>query len=140
MDRRRALGTRNPRRYDDVADAVARMHAKNPHLSAELAHHLTVHGLSRDADGRYGWKFDPIIRAWPPVAAADEELQALWHDIACPVLLCHGSDSWASNPAEDGRAGFFRDARVVSFAGAGHWMHHDRHEAFMAEVKDFLAD
>ena len=53
-------------------------------------------------------------------------------------MLAYGLDSWASNPAEDGRAAHFQNAEVVTFRDAGHWLHHDRFEQFMAELRRFL--
>ena len=66
------------------------------------------------------------------------DLEYLWGRVTCPTLLVYGDESWASNPSRDGRARHFRNARVVSFERAGHWVHHDRLEAFVAEVSDFL--
>jgi pimeloyl-ACP methyl ester carboxylesterase len=54
-------------------------------------------------------------------------------------LLVYGSESWASNPATDGRAAHFAQARVEVIQGAGHWVHHDRLEEFLALVIPFLA-
>jgi len=55
------------------------------------------------------------------------------------VLHCYGDDSWASNPVKDGRIKYFGDnAKVVSFAKAGHWLHHDQFDAFMAALREFL--
>ena len=73
-----------------------------------------------------------------PIDIRPEAKHRLWANIACPVLLCYGLQSWASNPAEDGRAQHFRDARVELFDNAGHWPHHDRREDFIAIVRDFL--
>jgi pimeloyl-ACP methyl ester carboxylesterase len=72
------------------------------------------------------------------VDIAQAELQELWNAISCPTLLCYGEKSWASNPEKDGRARHFRDARVVTFADAGHWVHHDQLDAFMKELQEFL--
>jgi pimeloyl-ACP methyl ester carboxylesterase len=58
--------------------------------------------------------------------------------VRCPTLLVYGTESWASNPAEDGRAAHFPDATVVTIEGAGHWVHHDRLEEFLAVVVPFL--
>ena len=138
VEERRDLSARQPRRYASIADALQRMRSENSHLSAEQAHHLTVHGIGRNEDGSFSWKFDNYIRSQTPVEVSDAELHALWSRIACPTLLCWGEDSWASNPAKDGRAGHFRDARVAAFANAGHWLHHDRFDAFMAELHGFL--
>jgi pimeloyl-ACP methyl ester carboxylesterase len=63
---------------------------------------------------------------------------ALWEDITCPTLLCYGEKSWASNPETDGRMKHFKNAKVVSFADAGHWLHHDQYERFMSELRAFL--
>jgi pimeloyl-ACP methyl ester carboxylesterase len=58
--------------------------------------------------------------------------------ISCPVLLISGSESWAGDPAADGRISDFRDARSVEVAQAGHWVHHDQLEAFVELVTNFL--
>ena len=53
---------------------------------------------------------------------------------ASPARRCSStaSESWASNPVEDGRARHFRNAEVVTVEGAGHWVHHDRLAEFLA--------
>lgn len=138
IEERRALSARQPRRYPSVEAACRRMQEANPRLSPELALHLTRHGVRRNEDGSWSWKFDPLVRSQPPCDMTPEEVAGLWSRIACPTLLVYGKESWASNPAEDGRARHFRDARVALFEGAGHWVHHDRTEAFLAEVTAFL--
>jgi pimeloyl-ACP methyl ester carboxylesterase len=70
------------------------------------------------------------------MTAADVE--ALWARIACPTLLVYGRESWASNPAEDGRARHFKNAEIVTVDGAGHWVHHDRLDEFLALMRRFL--
>ena len=114
------------------------MKEENEFLTDEQARHLTVHAVIRNEDGTYSWKFDNYMRVWPPGDMSESQLEQLWAAISCPTLLCYGEDSWASNPEEDGRARHFRDARVVRFAKAGHWLHHDRFDRFMAELRDFL--
>ncbi len=49
------------------------------------------------------------------------------------------AESWASNPREDGRIAHFTHAEVEVFEGAGHWVHHDRLEAFLARARAFLS-
>ena len=135
----RALAGRTPRRYASIEEAFARMQAENAHLTPEQARYLTVHGASQNEDGTYSWKFDNYIRSFSPVDFSPEDMQALWGNIACPILLVNGAESWASNPQTDGRAAHFRDVRVVEFERAGHWVHHDRLEDFIAQVRGFLA-
>jgi pimeloyl-ACP methyl ester carboxylesterase len=134
----RALAGRLPRRYASIDDALARMQAENKHLTPEQARYLTVHGVSQNEDGTFSWKFDNYIRSISPVDLTAEDIAKLWSNIACPTLLVLGRESWASNPAEDGRLGHFTNARVSAYERAGHWVHHDRLEAFVAEVREFL--
>lgn len=134
----RALAGRIPRRYASIDEALARMQGENSHLTPEQARYLTVHGASQNEDGTYSWKFDNYIRSFSPVDFTPEEQQQLWANIDCPVLLVNGKESWASNPEKDGRAAHFKDVRVVEFENAGHWVHHDRLDAFLAEVRGFL--
>jgi pimeloyl-ACP methyl ester carboxylesterase len=50
----------------------------------------------------------------------------------------YGEKSWASNPESDGRIAHFQNARVINFADAGHWLHHDQFGRFVAELRAFL--
>jgi pimeloyl-ACP methyl ester carboxylesterase len=138
ISERRGLSARPSRRYASIEEALERMRAENAHLTAEQARHLTVHGASRNEDGSFSWKFDNYIRNIAPFDVPEAELEALWGRITCPTLLAYGRDSWASNPAEDGRVRHFRDARVVTFDNAGHWLHHDQFDAFLRELRLFL--
>jgi pimeloyl-ACP methyl ester carboxylesterase len=135
----RKLAGRMPRRYKSLEEAYARMREENGHLSAAQALHLTQHGVRQNEDGTYSWKFDNYIRAWPPYDMTRDDIRSLWARITCPTLLVYGSESWASNPEADGRATHFSNAKVAVIQGAGHWVHHDRLEEFMALVVPFLA-
>ena len=138
IEEKRALAGRTPRRYASIDEACARMQAENKHLTPEQARHLTLHGAAQNEDGTYSWKFDNYVRSWSPADLTPEEMQELWGNITCPTLLVYGRESWASNPEEDGRLQYFKHARVAAFEGAGHWVHHDRLEDFLAEVRAFL--
>ena len=134
----RALAGRLPRRYHSIEDAFARMQAENTHLSPEQARHLTHHGVNQNEDGTYSWKFDNYVRVWQAYDIQQSELHQLWGRITCPTLLVYGKESWASNPEEDGRFKHFNTAKVVTFEKAGHWVHHDRLDDFLALMRDFL--
>jgi len=136
----RMLSGRLPRRYASIEDAFRRMQEENPHLTAEQARHLTVHGVNQNEDGTYSWKFDNYVRAWPPYDMSSRDIQLLWSRITCPTLLLYGTESWSGNPADDGRAYHFQNARVAAVEGAGHWLHHDRLEEFLRIVTTFLAE
>jgi pimeloyl-ACP methyl ester carboxylesterase len=135
----RKLAARVPRRYATLEDAFGRMQEENRHLSAEQALHLTRHGVRQNEDGTYSWKFDNYIRAIPPYDMSRDDIRHLWSRITCPALLVYGSESWASNPERDGRVQHFANAQVGVIEGAGHWVHHDRLDEFMALIEPFLA-
>ena len=138
IERKRALSARLPRRYDTLEEAAVRMQEKNKFLTDDMARHLTVYGVNQNEDGTYSWKFDNYLRAWPPGDMTQAQLHKLWGRIACPTRLIYGKESWATNPAEDGRLAHFPTAEVVAFERAGHWVHHDRYEDFLALLKQFL--
>lgn len=138
IEKRRAAAGRVPRKYPTIEAAYARMKEENGFLTDEQARHLTIHGASRNEDGTWSWKFDPYLNVWPFEDTPQHLSEELWRAITCPVLLLYGNDSWATSPAKDGRDQLFQNARVVEFEDAGHWLHHDQFDRFIAEVRAFL--
>jgi len=124
--------------YSSFDEALQRMKDANPNLSEEKIRHLTKHGVRQNEDQSISWKFDKFVRPISPVDLSPEDVSQLWAAITCPVLLCYGADSWASNPAEDGRAAHFQNAQVQTFPNAGHWLHHDQFDMFMGALRQFL--
>ncbi|KKC26203.1 alpha/beta fold hydrolase [Sphingomonas sp. SRS2] len=139
IETRAKFAGRTPRRFPDFAALTARMRASDVRLSDEQAEHLARHAARADGDG-FVIKHDPAAYDVSAFDISQHAKQRLWGAIACPVLLGYGAQSWASNPATDGRAAHFRHARVELFEDAGHWVHHDRPEDFIATVRGFLAD
>jgi pimeloyl-ACP methyl ester carboxylesterase len=136
---RREEAGRAPRKYATLDDAVARMKEANAHLNDEQARLLTTHGAVQNEDGTYSWKFDNFVRMGLGGLSVEDQRQ-IWGCILCPVLLVRGTESWASDPVADGRINHFRNARLVNVDGAGHWVHHDRLDAFVEHVDAFLAE
>jgi pimeloyl-ACP methyl ester carboxylesterase len=134
----REFDRRVPRRYATVDDAVSRMREENPHLTPEMARHLTIHGSRRNDDGTLSWKFDNYVRLHSPYEFNIAEAREIWNQIRCPVLLVRGSESWAADPETDGKASAFHCYESVLIKDAGHWVHHDQLDAFMDVVTDFL--
>lgn len=136
LEGRRRVATQKPRRFATIEEGMARMIAANRHLTTEHARYLTVHGVRRYEDG-YGWKYDPVIGIFLPEDFC-VDLAAFWREITVPTLLCYGLESWTSNPETDGRAQCFRKHRTVVFENAGHWLHHEQLDAFVATLREFL--
>ena len=138
VEKKREAAARLPRRYATMQDAIERMHEANRFLSREQATHLTIHGVNRNEDGTFTWKFDPYLNLWPAEQTSPEDEEQSWSAITCPTLLLYGAESWASDPSKDGRARHFRNAEVVVVEQAGHWLHHDKLDEFVADLKAFL--
>ena len=131
---------RQPRRYASIDEAAVRMQKENPHLSPEQARHLTIHGVARNEDGSFSWKFDNGSRPLFPQRLDAETRRRLWRRIECPTLLMHGTESWHGDPSSDGRAEQIRNSSVVAVEDAGHWVHHDQLDFFLQKVQAFLRD
>lgn len=135
---RHGMSSRLPRRYANLHDAFERMHEENPHLTEAQARHLTCHGASQNEDGTYSWKFDNYTRKLNRLESSEEELQEIFSNIECPTLLAWGTETFVEDPEQSGRLGYFKDATLKRYPGASHWVHHDKLDDFLADVKAFI--
>jgi pimeloyl-ACP methyl ester carboxylesterase len=78
------------------------------------------------------------VRGWPPYGHHLADSREIFSQITCPVLLFWGMESWAVDPETDDRAAAIRNHRLVKVPQAGHWVHHDQLQRFLAETKEFL--
>lgn len=124
------------RSYATREDAIARYRFLPPstHANEALRVHIATHSVVEEPDGRFGFKFDPRWFALPPRPRPDLER------IGCPVLVLRGSESQLLTPeGADALAREFRDARLLAIEGAGHHIHLDQPDEFLAAVVPFLA-
>ena len=129
---------REARSYPNLDAAVKRMKEANPHLSDEVARHLTLHGTNWNSDGSMTWKFDNYARAIAPYGHNIAEAAEIFSRISCPALMFWGLESWAPVPEEDARVTAIPDCRLVRVPNAGHWVHHDQLHLFLDETSRFL--
>ena len=137
------LATRRLRRYPSIEEAGQRMREENSFLTEDQALHLTMHGLMRYEDGTFSWKFDNYMRPMMPHMERHDEraMDSTFARVACPTLFLCGTSSWHGNPAQDGRlAPFTCPYHNLVFEDAGHWLHHDQYNNFMAALHAFLDD
>lgn len=137
LERRRETATKPPRRFASMDECVARMASANSHLSAAQARYLAEHGARR-FDNAYGWKYDPAVGNLLPEDFAFH-LADYWREISAETLLCWGPNGWTTNPSTDGTAACFRNHQSAVFENAGHWIHHDQLDDFVAALQAFLA-
>jgi pimeloyl-ACP methyl ester carboxylesterase len=139
IEEMQALARRRVREYPTIDAALERMRQENPRLTMDQARHLTIHGVRRNENGTYSWKFDNYVRAHSPYLFNLAEASEIWSHISSPCLLIRGDESpWAGEPESDGRLAAFRAAESTILHGAGHWVHHDRLSDFLRAVGAFL--
>src|SRR5262245_15633661 len=126
---------KTPRVMASLDEAAARL-CKNDHLlSAESARRLVERGTVQ-VDGGVSWKHDPLHLTAGPYLYRRDVAEQFWTRITAPVLVLDGADSRLRVPDPETRArmGFFKDARRVVVAGAGHAL--QRHQPY--EVAQLL--
>jgi len=132
------LAQRKIHRYQTVADGADRIVGRNPRLTREQAMHLATHGMKRNDDGSFSWKYDPYLRARAPYRLSLEDNIGLWSRIACPTLLVAASESFLPDPEKAGVMSHFKHAELASIEGAGHWLQHDRPDEVLGLIRKFL--
>ncbi len=137
-DRLRSFEGEKPRVYPTLEDAEARMKEANSRLPDEIVPGLAAYA-SKPVDGGFIWKYDHWVNARTSMELRRSELPAFWEAVTCPVLLFVASESHARRRQHPSPEDHLRSARTVEIQGAGHWIHHDQPEAFMRELRPFLA-
>jgi len=132
------LAQRKIHRYATVADGADRIVGRNPRLTRVQAMHLATHGMKRNDDGSFSWKYDPYLRARAPYRLSLDDNIGLWSRIACPTLLVAASESFLPDPEKAGVMSHFKHAELAKIAGAGHWLQHDRPDEVLGLIQRFL--
>lgn len=132
------IADRKTHHHRSVAEAAERILTHNKRLTPEHALHLASHGVERNADGSYSWKFDEYQQARAPYRLSPDDHISLWSRITCPTLLLRGNESFLPDPETAGVLAHFRQAHSVTIAGAGHWLHHDKLDEVLGVLRRFL--
>jgi pimeloyl-ACP methyl ester carboxylesterase len=131
-----------PSGFASWAEARQYWRALRPSLSDAAIEQRVVESLREQPDGRIGWRYDADGIRQTRVAPDPDRLVDLWpvvERIRTPTLVIRGERSdfspastvtqmCAANP----------NIRAVSVAAAGHYVHDDAPEEFVARVRDFL--
>ena len=139
IENTRQLAGRVPRKYASLSEAFQRMQKSNPHLSEERARHLTTHGSNRNEDGTYSWKFDNYTHSGSPLGMDFNDMTQLWEKIDCPTLLMNAKQGFGHRTGQEGTLKYFRQGEVLDVDQAGHWLHHDQFDVYLAACSQFLA-
>ncbi len=145
-----AKGVENIRSFIQAADIldsfeafVERAHQFNPRRSLDNIRSRLSHNLKQLPDGKWTWKYDAALRA-PSRGFHASALSNLWddvHKIGCPTLIIRGgeSDILSDESAAKMQAAIPK-SRLATVAGAGHSVMGDNPAAFIAAVRNFLAN
>lgn len=130
---------RKPRRYPSLEAAERRMAEGNRRLTPKMVRHLTQHAVRQQEDGSFVWKYDNYVRMMRPLSPTLDDAKRLWRSLRTPTLIVSGSEGyWSKLSYRDEMTEAVPGARVVTLAGAGHWVHHDRFDEFVTLIRDFL--
>jgi pimeloyl-ACP methyl ester carboxylesterase len=133
--------SRLPRVHPSADGLVARRRAINGRMPEEWLEHLVRHG-TRPAEGGLVWKADPLFGVGMPAAFDIDALHAEHEVVTRPVLVLTGSehDTWSEMTPEevDERLTHLPTARHRVVEGAGHYVHLERPDVVVAEVRAFL--
>jgi pimeloyl-ACP methyl ester carboxylesterase len=109
----------------------------------ELIEESVVHGMRELPDGRFTWKYDPVLSG-PPQPRPGAREWDLWEaarGIDCPTLLLHGEYSKVVTPDIVSRMEQeMADLRTERVERAGHALFTDQPLTFAASVARFLAE
>jgi pimeloyl-ACP methyl ester carboxylesterase len=137
LEERAALMSYPSRRYASMEEAVDRLLSdRDKRVTPAQARHLAETGMKR-ADGGWVWKFDPLVRGRFAADFTKAQLVEMWRAVRNPLLHVYGAQSWAYPLDPDQRA-LFPTAEFAVVEGAGHWVHLNQPEKFIALARAFL--
>ncbi len=137
----RVTETPPPRDFATHAEAGDYLAAILKRAPREMIDESVVHGMRRNEQGRWVWKYDPALGA-PPQPRPGAREWDLWEAVAkttCPTLLLHGEESQVVTPEIAARMGeVMADCRVELVANAGHALFTEQPRGFAESVGRFL--
>ena len=126
-----------PEAFADPEEAVALMVAESPNVDPAAIRRRTLHNLRRLPDGRWAWRFDPVLRQVG--GGASPNLWPLLAHIPCPVLVVRGEESDLLAPeVAAAMAQALPLGQLVTVAGAGHRVPLEQPAAFARALLGFL--
>jgi len=134
--RRARLALRFKRSYPSREEAIERYRFLPPteRVSEEVRASIARASVRAEADGRFGYKFDPAWFGLPPRPPPDLAR------VACPTLVVRGAES-AMLSGDGARAlcSEIPESQLVEIEAAGHHVLLDAPEALADAVEAFLA-
>ena len=134
--------------FDSLQEMVEAVKAFRPGRSEEQLRGSVLRNAKHHPDGRWSWKYDPVMRR--PVSARQhdpEQERMLWaalENVRCPTLVVRGADSdVVSQESVDemvARLPQITGAKSTTVEGAGHLVPGDNPAGFIRAVEPFLSE
>ncbi len=130
-----------PTSYSSRQAAAERLRKHDSLLTEDASLRLAEHG-TREIDGGFEFKHDPIHLTRGPYPFRVELAEQLWRNITCPVLAVDGSESKFRLAQDDADRRYAALANLErrTLTGAGHMMHRHRPEELARLLREFLED
>lgn len=127
--------------FASVEELVERAIQFNPRRDRDALRQSLMNNLRELPDGRWTWKYDPVLRGPNRRTFPWGDLWPVLEKIACPTLIVRGAHSPVLPPEQAARMlEMIPTARMVTISAAGHTVMGDNPIEFEAKVKPFLVD
>ncbi len=130
-----------PRPWASRDELVERRGAINIRLPRSFLEHLVEFG-TREVEGGFVWKWDPLFRTGVPDGFSLELILAQYRHVAAPTLVLVSSeeDAWTEVHDEEAqrRVAMLADGRLESVPGAGHYVHVEQPDFVLDRITRFL--
>ncbi len=129
--------TKTHKKISGVDAAYGRMHQANPNLKKATARHLAHHGIRKNRDGTYSWKYDYYTRGHD-FSLRHQESADIWKQISCPVLVVNAKNGLSHRIGHNDTLRYFDRVRLEILDEAGHWIYHDQQTKMQKLIRDFI--
>ncbi len=133
--------TSGPVEFDSLDELVEKVRVLTPWRSTEQVRSSLVHSVGRNSDGKWTWKYDPVIQTLHSSYGSPEDRWAALERIEAPTLLVRGEDSDITDAAIIERmAELIPGSQIASIPNAGHRVSGDNPVEFNAALRTFLLE
>jgi esterase len=128
-----------PKDTDSFEEYVNAAHELNPRRTLTQLRGSLSHQLREFPNGKWSWKWDPVLRSTDVSGWSDDRLWEIVPQIRTPMLLVRGAESgFVSDETEYRMTQSLPAMKSVMIPGAGHMVPGDRPVQLQTELKDFL--
>ena len=129
-----------PQETDSFEEYVQAAHELNPRRTLEQLRGSLSHQLRQFPNGKWSWKWDPVLRSTNVSGWSEERLWECTSQIRTPTLMIRGGESgFITDETAQRMLECVPGMRSAVIPGAGHVVPGDRPAPFQQEVREFLA-